>query len=346
MHLNVIKSIFLAALLLSASQISIAQDMSGWSDKTICRLANSHTDNRAYLAEAVTRKLDCNSDSKKPTITPVGQCFRSCKEFRQDGVNHFGTRSNSGFKQHTNFQRQVKSHNFELMRDRQLARRGIQFQRFELRSGDCYSDGWWDDCSNDRQRVEYSAKPNQKPLGKQCYAFSIKLDESFVDIYPTKTSLGQIHQKGGPMGTAGGLKSFPPLIQFNADYGIYAFGWHELSGDASNVSDIMRRYELAEIEHMLGVWTDVSFCLDFANKNMSVWVNGNLKHSIDKSPIHFVPKEIYFKHGIYQSFISRYKFNKDTDTTPTQIVYYDEIRRGHAIEEVDFHINPNLAPID
>jgi hypothetical protein len=97
---------------------------------------------------------------------------------------------------------------------------------------------------------------------------------------------------------------------------------------------------------MLGVWTDISFCLDFTNDNMSVWVNGKLKHSIDKSPINFMPKEIYFKHGIYQSFISEYKFVKDTDTTPTQIVYYDEIRRGNSIEDVDFHINPDLKPID
>jgi len=31
---------------------------------------------------------------------------------------------------------------------------------------------------------------------------------------------------------------------------------------------------------------------------------------------------------------------------PTQIVYYDEIRRGNSIEEVDFNINPSLKAID
>ena len=33
-------------------------------------------------------------------------------------------------------------------------------------------------------------------------------------------------------------------------------------------------------------------------------------------------------------------------SAPTQIVYYDEIRRGSSIEEVDFNINPNLKAID
>jgi hypothetical protein len=31
---------------------------------------------------------------------------------------------------------------------------------------------------------------------------------------------------------------------------------------------------------------------------------------------------------------------------PTQIVYYDEVRRGSSIDEVDFNINPNLEIVD
>ena len=61
---------------------------------------------------------------------------------------------------------------------------------------------------------------------------------------------------------------------------------------------------------------------------------------IKESPIFFEPKSIYFKHGIYQSFISVYTSFKGG--TPTQIVYYDEVRRGNSIEKVDFNINPNL----
>ena len=58
---------------------------------------------------------------------------------------------------------------------------------------------------------------------------------------------------------------------------------------------------------MKEVWTDISFCLDFKNKRMDAWVDGIKKVEILKSPIFFKPKEIYFKHGIYRSFISSTK---------------------------------------
>ena len=50
-----------------------------------------------------------------------------------------------------------------------------------------------------------------------------------------------------------------------------------------------------------------------------------------------------FKHGIYQSFISNYTSFKET---PTQIVYYDEVRRGNSIEDVDINVNPDLKFVD
>ena len=57
------------------------------------------------------------------------------------------------------------------------------------------------------------------------------------------------------------------------------------------------------------------------------------------------PKAIYFKHGIYRSFISKYKA-RNNGKMPTQIVFYDEIRRGNSIKKVDININPKLKPVD
>ena len=171
------------------------------------------------------------------------------------------------------------------------------------------------------------------------------LSKDFIDVHPTNTDLGQVHQKGGPSGTAGGLPSYPPLIQIGAHNGYLYFGWHELSGSASNVIDQKRDYKLKPLKDMKEVWTDISFCLDFKNKRMDAWVDGIKKVEILKSPIFFKPKEIYFKHGIYRSFISRYK-SRNNGTMPTQIVYYDEVRRGNSIEKVDVNINPKLKPVD
>ena len=171
------------------------------------------------------------------------------------------------------------------------------------------------------------------------------LSKDFIDTHPTNTSLGQVHQIGGPTGTAQGLASFPPLIQIDARLGGLNFNWHKLSGSKTNVIDRSYYYELKRLRNMKEVWTDISFCLDFENERMDVWVDGIQKVKILKSPIFFTPKEIYFKHGIYRSFISKYKERKNSDM-PTQVVFYDEIRRGDSIEKVDININPKLKTVD
>ena len=254
---------------------------------------------------------------------------------------------NSGYGSHTNFFGQKKK-NFQLITNPDEARRGEKYQRFEVADGDCFGTDDWNDCETDRERVEFSATPMQKPSGKQCFAFSIMLDESFQSASPTNTSLGQIHQEGGPKGAMEGIKSNPPLIQFDVKNDFYDLNWHVLSGSVNNVMDKSVFYQLIPINDMKSKWTDISFCLDFANKNISVWVNGDKKVNIDKAPMNakFIPSAIYFKHGIYRSFISKYKSSHGTDIMPTQIVYYDEVRRGSSIDEVDFNINPNLAIVD
>ena len=254
---------------------------------------------------------------------------------------------NSGYGSHTNTYGHKKK-NFQLVTNSNKARRGEKYQRFEVGDGDCFADDGWNDCDKDRERVEFTAAPRMKPDGNQCFAYSIMLDESFQSVSPTNTTLGQIHQIGGPKGYAGGLSSVPPVIQFDARNDYFDLNFHELRGSSTNVTENSVYYKLIPINDMKGKWTDISFCLDFVNKNISVWVNGEKKLNIDKAPINtnLKPSSIYFKHGIYRSFISKYKARHGTDVMPTQIVYYDEIRRGSSINEVDFNINPNLAIVD
>ena len=263
----------------------------------------------------------------------------------EEGKPILKTSSISGFTHHTNHM-DHNDYNFQYIKDKTKARAGKYFQRFELRDGDCFGDDNWSDCENNRERVEFSAEPQQRPVKKQCYGYSLMLSKEFIDTHPTNTSLGQIQQKGGPTGTAEGLASFPPLIQIDAFLGGLHLNWHVLSGSKTNVIDRGYHYELKRLKNMKEVWTDISFCLDFENKRMDVWVDGVQKVKILKSPISFVPKEIYFKHGIYRSFISKYKERKKKNKIPTQVVFYDEIRRGNSIEEVDININPKLKPVD
>ena len=249
----------------------------------------------------------------------------------------------SGFKFHKNFMSQNK-HNFNYIKDSSQARSGEYYQKFELRSGDCFGDESWNDCDNDRQRIELSSRPNQPVYGKQCYGYSIKLSDNFTDIRKVSTTLGQIHQHGGPSGKANSLSSFPPLIQIDARQGSLYLNWHKLSGSKDNVIDESEYYKLKLLKNMKEVWTDISLCLDFENEKIDAWVDGNKVVQILKSPIFFEPESIYFKHGIYQSFISAYTMFKGE--TPTQIVYYDEVRRGNSIEDVDINFNPDLKFVD
>ena len=251
--------------------------------------------------------------------------------------------SNSGFLFHKNFKSQ-NNYNFRYIKDSSKARAGDYYQRFELRNGDCFADENWDDCNNDRQRIELSSRPNQSVTGQHCYSYSLKLSDDFTDIRKVSTTLGQIHQHGGPSGMANSLSSFPPLIQIDARKGSLYLNWHQLSGSKDNVIDQSKYYNLKSLKSMRGVWTDISICLDFENKRIDAWIDGENKIKILKSPIFFEPKSIYFKHGIYQSFISAYTLFKGK--TPTQVVFYDEVRRGNSIQEVDSNVNPELEFVD
>lgn len=55
------------SLTISISQYTSAQGMSGWSDKTVCRLAKSQADNQLFLDEAKRRNISCSLDTVKAT---------------------------------------------------------------------------------------------------------------------------------------------------------------------------------------------------------------------------------------------------------------------------------------
>ena len=135
------------------------------------------------------------------------------------------------------------------------------------------------------------------------------------------TTLGQIHQRGGPSGTAGGLASFPPLLQIDARGNRVQACLHILSGPADNVRDECRVFPLTTVNAMRGRWTDIMIHLDARDEGeMEIYLNGQRRVSTTGF-IRFVPREYYVKYGIYRSFVSRHG-----GPMPTQIAFYDEVR--------------------
>lgn len=207
---------------------------------------------------------------------------------------------------------------------KEIVRAGRYAQRFEVRAGDCAAEGGWSDCSNDRERSEIRLKQRWRYGANRWIGFSVYLPADFTTSQKVRTTVGQIHQRGGPSGTASGLPSFPPLMQLEMRGDSYYMGVHILTGKSGSVRDSVREFPLAAISRMRGRWTDVQIHFDTSGKRqlLEVFVDGQKKGEL-KDWINFRPKDYYFKYGIYRSFVSRHG-----KAMPTQILYVDEVRMG------------------
>lgn len=226
---------------------------------------------------------------------------------------------------------------------RDLVLAGERSQRFEVRAGDCAEDPGWSDCKNDRERSEISvSSPKLFPGDKKFIAWNIYLPDDFQTSTQVNTTLGQIHQRGGPGGTAGGLPSFPPLLQFEALGESYNVCWHKLSGDARNVKDICVTHELARVADMRGKWTEIVMAVDLSMQTggATIYVNGQAKATYRDPLLVFEPKELYLKYGIYRSFVS-----KHGGPMPTQVAYYDEVRIADKLSHASRFVC-DLKPVD
>ena len=189
-------------------------------------------------------------------------------------------------------------------------RAGEKSIRFEVRFGDCGKDkppGKWSDCKKDRQRHELSGK---KFKGEKWTAFSIYLPKDFKSVDPVKLAMGQFHQKGG---------SPTLMFQFNR-YGYY------VDRQLSNMTQQM--VKLLDVEDMIGKWNDILIHGNFTKKESGfykVWVNNELKYKYSGATTSGKPN--FFKFGIYQTHVSRYRVS-ESRTYPTQVVFFDEIRHG------------------
>lgn len=222
-------------------------------------------------------------------------------------------------------------------------RAGTKSQRFEVRRGDCSDE----DCGRDRERVEFRATNRFQMGDERWIAWSIYLPNDFIDISPTRLSIGQIHQNGGPRGTAYGMWSQPPLLQFDILNGIYSLVFHELSGSVDNVNDRGIRFPLTSVASMKGRWTDLVLHIRFGQTNgfAKVYVNGTLKADISSNLVRFIPNHFYWKHGVYRTGVSFYE-RASNAPIPTTVIYLDEIRLGTSRDEVDRQLNQKLPPVD
>ena len=225
-------------------------------------------------------------------------------------------------------------------------RSGEQSMRFEVRAGDCswsrnvsstttkaeaLNDIWrgtgFSDCVMYRERREKKQDPGDE-RGENWYHYSLYIPEDFPVIYPVITSLGQWHAgyEDGRYAsyrmdlTAGGM--------YTVNYAI--------TGEPDRDKGIIH------LRDMRGKWTDVLMHANWSRDDdgfFRVYLNGDSTPVYEWSGITRKkgPSRIHFKFGIYRFYIYKrniYIKKMDKIEIPTQIVYYDDVRKGKSCEEV------------
>lgn len=190
-------------------------------------------------------------------------------------------------------------------------RAGDESMRFEIRAGDCSQK----DCYTDRERHELKSEQTWTS-GEEWYAWSIYLPEDYPIIFPVKTALAQFHQQN----------SHVVWMFQNKDGGYFVD--NQVYGDTMHLRPVLTD------DQMRGKWNDILVHANWTHDKgagfFRVYVNGDTKPRYSwTGATKEKGTEIYFKIGIYRTFVSRRPGDE-----PTQVVYYDEVYRGSRCSRV------------
>ncbi len=211
-------------------------------------------------------------------------------------------------------------HGYQVVEAPHPIRDGETAERFEVRPGDCGEDAGWSDCATDRERSELYESGIISYAGREYwYGWSLYVPEDFPNVYRTKVTLGQFKQK----------EVGAPLVMFENHTGGYWLDMNQTIGEVSGYK------KLIDKDDFRGKWHDIVVHAKWCTGTdgfVKVWVNGELKAEVNGRNTYY-NKPIYFKYGVYRSYVSRYGAR-----VPTQIAYFDEVRKGLAREDVDLRL--------
>jgi polysaccharide lyase-like protein len=249
----------------------------------------------------------------------------------------------------------------------QPTRRGKKAQRFEIRHGDCGRSSGWNDCENDRGRVEMKESPKNsmsKPGQGVWYGYSILIPKDFVSLGRANTMLGQVKAEGWSMPMWSLTFNDSPYLNF-----------------ADN-----KKCKIGSMSSWQGRWIDVTIYAHYGTSGQSVYFqlfkDGKLicQRKAPFLPAEFARKKpkLGLKYGIYNSFVNRYlakhgrmpsdakAYNQSHEggtskspspvpyefdwgvSVPTHVIYYDEMRYGSSREDVDVRMLEarGVPPVD
>lgn len=206
----------------------------------------------------------------------------------------------------------VQPHGYALINDPTGAAPEPIVERFEVRSGDCHFNGGWSDCDNNRERSELRERGSQSAAETSAwYGWWFYVPQNWPDVFPTKTVLGQFHQDG----------SHPLWMFLNYDGGLVL--------DDQSTGRTTRRIPLIDHKKFASQWHRIEIQAKWTTSSsglLKVWVNNDLKFEHHGGTM--TAETVYFRFGVYRSFISRYKSATGQQALPTQIAMYSGVRKA------------------
>lgn len=202
---------------------------------------------------------------------------------------------------------------------------GSRAERFTLKAGDCIRR--IGDCDTDRERIEfYDDRKTTKPGDERWYAWSIYIPADFPVLRGRSPNyiLGQVHQFGG---------SGPEVLLMLQDDGLHLklSDPFRLDDDPMNPIPDFRRVKLASQSAVKGKWQDFLLQARWSrgeDGQMRLWRNGREVWSYRGANTN-ANDPLYFKYGIYRSFVSRCG-----GPCPDASVYFRNVRIGRSKAEV------------
>jgi hypothetical protein len=201
-------------------------------------------------------------------------------------------------------------------------RAGKTALRFEVRDGDC---GWnavgYSDCGRGKERHELLEKgPLTKHGDHFWYGWSMYLPHDYANIAPAKVALGQFHEEGD--GVVWMLRNGKGGLHVNRQATL---------GRGYGFDQVAAPHELR------GRWNDIMLNVHWRTDDagrFQVFLNGRSVYDY-RGPTLREGRKVYFKIGIYRFALERLRPTAGAPRVPTQVVYFDEIRRGPARSDVE-----------
>lgn len=185
-------------------------------------------------------------------------------------------------------------------------------ERFEVRSGDCSVQKSIDDCKQDRERSELSEQGRRTPRGSTAwYGWHFYLGEDWPDVWPTKTVIGQFHQD----------KSHPVWMFLNYK-GALVLDDHSTGGSKGYT-------ELVPANELKGRWHRIEVHARWERDTtgfFKVWVDGVAKFEMAGPTM--TRDLVFFKYGVYRSFVSRFVAAAGIPGVPTQVALFANVRKA------------------